>query len=662
MRPGRFFWKLFLGNALLVALGLTTSVWLIVGDVESGYRDDLTDHLLAQALTLRHQVRTDLARGDRTRLQALAEDISAIERVKVRVTIVAVDGTVFADSDADPAHMGSHANRPEIIQALAEGWGEAERWSDTVRSELKYVGVRVDDDHGRPLGTARLAMPMRGIAARTDTMRTVIWRTALVGLIVTVLLALGLAYLWSNPVRRITETARSLSEGDLTARMEVSSGDEIGQMALSLNQMRESLSAQLQTIEKQRKNLELLIRSLGEGVIVAGSDGRIALINEAARRLLRLRAVESPADRDRGNGGGVGANVDVHPFVGLPVEQCVTQPELIMLLSPRARDDSRIDLLAPARAEGSAAPAMPDRRRQPRSMREVRIQVDQPGGTVHLLARGSDVEPVGLDSDRDPAARSRLVVLTDITELTQTIRMKSDFVANASHELRTPLSAIRASVETLQLMDKPAGDDSSAHFLDVISRHTTRLEELIGDLLALSRLESGTIEFPSEGIELPLFLDDLHGRFAASLRDKDLQWHVDCSPESQFVRTNPRLLRLVLDNLIANAIKFTPVGGHIGVFARRECAAFVIETADDGCGIPLEDRDRVFERFYQVERARSGSGGPAGGRRGTGLGLSIVRHAVAAMGGSVHLQGGPGVGTHVVVRIPEESAVTSDQA
>lgn len=639
MRPGRFFWKLFLGNAFLVAFGLTISVWLIVGDVESGYRNDLTKHLLAEALTLRRQVRDDLARDDRAQLQLLADDVSSVEGLDVRVTVVASDGTVFADSDADPAGMSSHADRPEIIQALAEGWGAAERWSDTVHRELKYVAVRVDGDNG-PLGMVRVAMPVRGIAARTDTMRKVIWRTAVVGLIVTVLLALGLAYVWSNPVRRITEAARSLSEGDLGARMEVSSADEIGQLATSLNQMRESLSAQLQTIETQRKNLQHIIGSLSEGVIVAGPGGRIALINQAARRLLNLRAAEPPADEDRGNGDPAAADVD--PFVGLQVEQCVPQPELRALLAPPVPDDSH--------AGDSEPPTGVEPSKPSRAMREVRIQVDQPGGAVHLLARGSDVEPLRLGCDDDPAAPSRLVVLTDITELTQTIRMKSDFVANASHELRTPLSTIRASVETLQLVDGAAGDDAFAHFLDVISRHTTRLEELIGDLLALSRLESGSAEFPPEDVDLPLFLEDLHGRFAASLRDKDLQWRVDCAAESRVVRANPRLLRLVLDNLIANAVKFTPVGGHIGVFSRRERGVFVIETADDGCGIPLRDRNRVFERFYQVERARSG-----GGHRGTGLGLSIVRHAVAAMGGTVLLQGGPGEGTHVVLQIPEKS-------
>lgn len=648
MKPGRFFWKLFLGNALLMALILGTSVWLIVWEVERVRHDDLTKRLLAQAMTLRLQVQDIFDETHRADLQKVAMELGASDEANIRVTIIGKDGTVWADSDADPAKMESHANRPEIIQALREGWGKMERWSETVHRELKYVAVRVEDiqnplsqksERDSILGTVRVAMPVPSIVAQTETMRNLIWGIGAVGLIAAVILGLGLAYVWSTPVRRITETARSLSEGDLSARVEVRSNDEIAQMATSLNQMRDSLAAQLNTIDRQRHNLEYLIRTLTEGVIVADSESRLVLMNPAAYQLLNA----PPSN----NGGQDGHRLGLNKFVGQRLEACVTHPELRDMLSidgnnKTADDDSSSSSGLLINSEPSESP---------RSIQELRLQVEQPMGTIHLLARSSDIDLPGTEAAGGTASKGRLVVLTDITELTQTIRMKTDFVANASHELRTPLSTIRASVETLQQID-PARDRKSAkHFMQVIDRHTSRLEELVDDLLDLSRLESTAAEFPAERFRLSEFLDEMHGRFAHTLNDKGLQWKVDRPPPCDYIEVSHRLLRLVMDNLVSNAIKFTNAGGYVCIECRCIANLIDIEVSDDGCGIPLEDQDRVFERFYQVERARSDSGNP-GHQRGTGLGLSIVRHAVAAMGGVVKLRSQPGVGTTVTVTFP----------
>ncbi|MCG8405139.1 MAG: ATP-binding protein [Phycisphaerales bacterium] len=647
MKPGRFFWKLFLGNALLMALILGTSVWLIVWEVERAHREDLTKRLLAQAVTLRHQVQGIFGKAYKDELQALAAELGAIDEADIRVTIIAVDGEVWADSAANPAEMESHADRPEVVQALREGWGEMQRWSDTVHREMRYVAVRVHDAgeagsqtpvEGAALGTVRVAMPVPSIVAQTETMRTLIWSIGLVALVAAVFLGLGLAYVWSTPVRRITETARNLSEGDLSARVNVRGNDEIAQMATSLNQMRDSLAAQLNTIDRQRQNLEYLIRTLTEGVIVADSDGRLVLMNPAADRLLN-----SPPSN---NGNHGDSRLSLNRMVGQRVEACVAHPELRDMLAldnrSTAADDDSSSSLRLLNVETSDVP----------SVRELRLQVEQPLGTVHLLARSSDIDLSGTEAPTGAAAKGRLVVLTDITELTQTIRMKTDFVANASHELRTPLSTIRASVETLQKID-PARDASSAkHFMQVIDRHTSRLEELVGDLLDLSRLESSAAEFPVERFQLSEFLDELHARFADALEDKGLRWVVNGQSDCESIEVSHRLLRLVLDNLVANAIKFTDTGGHVSVGCHCRASEIDIEVADEGCGIPTEDQDRVFERFYQVERARSDSGTPPGHQRGTGLGLSIVRHAVAAMGGSVKLQSQLGQGTTVTITLP----------
>jgi signal transduction histidine kinase len=179
-----------------------------------------------------------------------------------------------------------------------------------------------------------------------------------------------------------------------------------------------------------------------------------------------------------------------------------------------------------------------------------------------------------------------------------------------------------------------------------------RLEALVGDLLDLSRLENPTATFQPEVLRLQCICDDLHERWRGEIDAKQLRWRSDISDNCPNVFANTYLFTLVLDNLVDNAIKFTDRGGRIGVGCRCEGSTVGIEVSDTGCGIPPHEHQRVFERFYQVEAGRSSGVETAPRPRGTGLGLSIVKHAVAAMGGSVHLDSAAGRGTRVTVRVP----------
>ncbi|HPF39310.1 MAG TPA: ATP-binding protein [Phycisphaerae bacterium] len=643
MRPGRFFWKLFAGNAVLMAVILGVSVWVIVGSIERAHVEDIGGQLKQTAEHIRDRIQKKhiFTPDGKGALQSLASDLGGMDAVYGRITIIAPDGVVWADSDATASEMESHANRPEVIEAMKNGYGQSRRWSATVKRELMYVALRVDRVGGKggpadTLGVIRVSMPVFRITEQTGTTRELIWRIAGLGLVAALLSALGLAYVWSMPIRRITEAARSLSEGDLSARTSVRGSDEIAQMAQSLNQMRESLATQLHTIDQQRHHLEHFIQTLSEGVIIAGPDGRIVLINQAACRLLRSPEVPVPQKVAAMTGDITKSGLlNIQNFVGRRVDDCIKNSELRgLLLRGASSDDGAMD-------EASSG-----------VVRELPLHVDRPGGTVHLLARASDIEFSDTTSKNGEGAMGRLVVLTDVTELTRTIRMKTDFVANASHELRTPLSTIRASVETLQHLDLERDNDSARHFMEVIERHTGRLEELVGDLLDLSRLESSGTSFPRERISLVELIDDVYGRFEHTIKCKGLLWKGVCPESCEIIHTNGRLLRLVLDNLVSNAIKFTEEGGHVSVICDRSADTISVSVRDEGCGIPKSELDRVFERFYQVEAARSDTSTLVGVKRGTGLGLSIVRHAVAAMNANVELNSEVGVGTTVSVHIP----------
>jgi two-component system phosphate regulon sensor histidine kinase PhoR len=629
LRPRTLFWKLFLGTSLLIVLVLCACTWLILTTVDRFREAELTSHLRAQATTIRHAIRDKFDRTHAAELDHFAKNHELHKQNRARITMILRDGEVLADSEANPPEMESHADRPEVLQALAEGWGQNTRYSQTVEREMKYVAVRVEGTEA-PVGVVRISMGLRTIAQRSEAIRELIWTITLIGLIAAILFAMGLASVLSNPIRRITGIARSLSRGDLSTRARVTGNDEMAVLGQSLNEMRSRLAEQLETIDRQRQTLESLLAQLYEGVVLAGPDQRVLLINPAAVQWLQP---------------GLDPIVGSQTLVGSPVEQCIPQHDLQGMLLPSSQADVRA-------GTSEIAAASPD-------VEQARIKVEGEEGEISLLARASDIAlpSAGRISDRSaPDGQhviGRLLVLTDLTELDRTIQMKMDFASNASHELRTPLTTIRAAVETLMEMDLAKNVDSVGRFLGVIDRQGTRMEEMVSDLLDLSRIESTQTEFEPQILNLHQLLENLRSQHQDRLQVKELRWETDIPPELDPITANPYLLRTILDNLVDNAIKFTDAGGQVSVVCRQDRNSetdqnvLSITVTDTGCGIAENEQDRVFERFYQVEKARSGA------TSGTGLGLSIVRHAISAMGGTVSLVSRPGEGTNVTVTLPQ---------
>lgn len=424
---------------------------------------------------------------------------------------------------------------------------------------------------------------------------------------------------WGRLLVRIAQAARGISSGDLNTHIEAQGSRELELLGRALDQMRQRLVGQVETMDHQRRTFESLLTELREGVVVTDERAKVVLLNPAAIQLLHLAGPRS-----------------VTAYAGLAVERCIPQLELQRLL-----------IREPQTPEADAG----EMEQSTVGRSESRLEIETPSGSRYLFAQVTDILLPAAPREVAPPRPGRLVVLTDITDLTRNVQMKTDFVTNASHELRTPLSTIRAAIETLQQLDLASETDSAKRFLDVIDRQSARLEALASDLLDLSRVESTAARFRPRPIVLRDFVQELHANFAQRLAAKQLRWEVDTTAcRRTTFEANPQLLRLVIDNLVDNAIKFTDPGKRIRLACNGNGAAITLSVIDEGCGILPEDQERVFERFYQVERARSE--GPRG-ERGTGLGLSIVRHAVNAMEGSVELESTPGAGTRVSVTIPQ---------
>lgn len=426
-------------------------------------------------------------------------------------------------------------------------------------------------------------------------------------------LAVAIAASWCRgrqaaaELRRVEAHARTLLERDWRSAPEAtpaSLGARSGAFATVhalLSDLGERLSSQLEEVARKSRNLESLIGALDEPVLATDSQDRIFLSNRAAEAML-----DASADG----------------LIGRPLRDVITH-------------EAVRDLHAQARRGGP---------------RRGRIQLTTPEGQRTFQVSASPV----------PAARGDgvfgvVLLLRDITELDKAMQVKSDFVANASHELRTPVAAIKGAAETLAVLG-PEEREQSARLVEMIEGHASRLEEMLRDLMDLSRLESDGVALALAPVSLAELADSLRSLFDDVCRERSITLSFELAPELDGFATDRRLLLLALRNLVDNACRFSPEGGTVRIVARlidEEPALARFEVSDTGSGIPLEHQARVFERYYQVEPARSGG---RGARRGTGLGLSIVKHAARALGGSVGLTSVWGQGTTVWVEIPTASA------
>ncbi len=244
------------------------------------------------------------------------------------------------------------------------------------------------------------------------------------------------------------------------------------------------------------------------------------------------------------------------------------------------------------------------------------------------------------------AAIGGLIVAGDVTAIARAAAMKAEFVANASHELRTPLATIRAAVDSLVAAD-PQDGQTREKVLAMLDRHVQRLQDLTNDLLDLHNTERPKDRLRLEEVTSSSLANWANSLFQERAREKGLTLEVSAPTEFSFP-TDRKLVELVLQNLLDNAIKFTPAGGSIRCLMSRENDRTVLSVSDTGCGIRMEDQPRVFERFFQADTSRKGDSRV----RGTGLGLAIVRHAVERLGAKIDLQSELGRGTTVIVRLP----------
>lgn len=406
------------------------------------------------------------------------------------------------------------------------------------------------------------------------------------------MLALILAY-WlarrtAQPLQELITGAEEIAGGGYGHKVYAGSQDEVGKLARSFNRMSERLAAQFAQLDEDRKKLHAVLTSMIEGVVAIDLGQRILFANRRAGELLDF-------DIDAAVGRRLWELVRNRPLQEL-VEQAISNPET---------SGRELSWTAP------------------------------PAGSLAVHVGRLPGKP----------ASGIVLVFHDVSELRRLETLRQEFIANVSHELKTPLAVINACVETL--LDGAAEDPPArTSFLTRISEQADRLHALIIDMLSLARIETQTETFTLQAIPVQSAVESCLKQHRTMAESKNHRIETNPPLEALLVYADEEAVSQILDNLVDNAIKYTPAGGLIRVRWGVDNGQAFIEVSDTGIGIPENSLVRVFERFYRVDKARSRQLG------GTGLGLSIVKHLTQAMNGSVEARSQLGRGSVFTVRLP----------
>jgi two-component system phosphate regulon sensor histidine kinase PhoR len=588
-------WKFFLTQLAIGGIALLVAGGIGYFSVRSLILTDTDETLFIKASLVAETFRPLLAARP-LELDAIAKEGDLIGKVSgTRLTVVLPDGTVVADSTVGAAGltgMENHESHPEIREALSGVPGFSRRRSITVREEMRYAALPIEDE-GTVIGAARTALPVSMLDTRLRQITAIIWGTGLAALLLILAGAAWLARRITGPLAEMKAAAREMGAGNLSRTVQIRTGDEVEDMADAMNRMAAQLSKTIGQLDAEKARLMTLLANLSDGVIVIAPDRTVRMMNHAAGAI--LNASETMVE-------------------GRPYPEAIRLPQVLPFIDGWMKEE---------------AP-------KPRD-----VSLPMRGGDRTVRISGNMVRYRGV------AGADVLITLRDITEERRLSQIKSDFVSNASHELRTPLTNIRGYLEAFQDALRQ-GETPDPAFLETVHANALRMERLIDDLLDLSKAETGTMAVEKEKTSIASFLSriaELHGP-PAERAGKTLTMH---AADGTFV-ADLRMLSLALGNLVDNAIKYGKEGGRIEVSGKVDGETCVLEVADDGPGIPAEHLPRLFERFYRVDKGRSRELG------GTGLGLSIARHVAESHGGSIHVESRLGEGTRFTVRLPATPA------
>ncbi len=583
-------WKLYAALSVLIILSFFGMGSMIARNIERNALQSIEKSLHANAFLLKEMAFTSLFENRRKDEQLQKRVLSTGRKIGTRLTVIAADGTVIADSEKDPAAMDNHVNRPEIVMAKTKGTGTITRFSRTTNSHRMYLASSVIDGT-KLIGYVRTSLPLTVIDQRLSELRWIIFMSTTAAAVVALILGLLLSHHIVKPLIVMTCVVQKAARGEPAEKLSTLRSDELGDLAKAFNQLIAYSQSRMEMLTTDRNKLSVILSGMVEGVIAVDREERILHMNEAAGKLLQLTP-QNTLER--------------------PISDVVQIRELSDILEDAITKETDF---------------------------QRKIELKIASMKRHIEMRASALR------DGNGNLVGAVVVLYDVTKLYQLEAIRRDFVANASHELKTPVTAIRMVIETL-IDDETLSCEMQNEFLNRVRNQSLRLSSIINDLLTLSRIESKSDDIKHAPFDLRDCIRSAEALLSPLGKKKEVSMDFTLPGQSVEIIGNKQEMSEVVDNLIDNALKYSQPGGSIKVSLIQNGQKAILEVTDTGIGISPKDQQRIFERFYQVDKVRSRESG------GTGLGLSIVKHIVQAHQGTIEVESSLGAGSTFRVTLP----------
>ncbi|WP_034551213.1 two-component system histidine kinase PnpS [Carnobacterium funditum] len=513
------------------------------------------------------------------------------EYTNQRITLIDLKGVVIYDSAIDDdTSLENHRNREEI-QAIIKGepQGTATRISETTKKTLYYVAQPIIDQSGQLIGVLRLAKPL----AEMNQLNGQILQSILTFSILALLLTAGITFLTAKyiakPIEEVMNVARKLSSNQYEARFRGNGYGEVNKLGQTINELAESLENQMQEITQNKERINELINHLVIGVMQLDEEGNIQIVNPAMCQIF---------------------DMDSSKLLGKSYVEATKSYGLSHLIEKTYRK---------------------------KEIQNKEIYFYFPAERIV----DANIVPIAGKTKDD---MNLIVLLYDITEIRRLEKVRTDFVTNASHELRTPVTALKGFSETL--LDGAMEDKVILkQFLEIMLEESTRLDLLVNDILELSKLEQRQVPLASEKVVVKDAVLSTFKLVKQKAEQKKITMNL-IEEEDVEIEGDKDRLKQILANLIDNAVIYTKSGGTINVTLKKTKDQAIVMISDNGMGIPDDEINRIFERFYRVDKGRSRNSG------GTGLGLSIVKYLVENFNGTITVRSKVGLGTTFTVTFP----------
>ncbi|MBU5467491.1 cell wall metabolism sensor histidine kinase WalK [Virgibacillus sp. MSJ-26] len=582
---------------ILVAVQVIGSYFVskLEGELLDNFLESVEDRIDLLGYNLEQAFNRDRSEDGEEELTLQEEVQQIVEGVDtddiVRLQVVNSQGRVLGTNDySNTEIIGKKTTEDAILKALLLDISPDKTLYDPEgdnRVFVKTVSLYDKNDENNIIGVIYYEASLEGVYGQVQNINEIFFRGSILAMVVSAILGILVARTITKPIKEMRRQAKTMARGDFSQKVNVYSTDEIGQLAVTFNDMNDRLRLSYARNEREQRRLSSVLKNMSDGVIATDSKGTVTLMNDAAGHL-------------------VGQNPD--DVMG----------ELI--LDVLHLDEKVVDVTE-LKDSGSMI-----------------IDFSEDDYVYLLRANFSTV------MNEDEQITGFITVISDVTEQEQLERERREFVSNVSHELRTPLTTMRSYVETLT---EGAWQDKelAPKFLEVTQNETDRMIRMVNDLLQLSRMDQKDYSLQRERVEFVQFLNGIIDRFEMNVPEQ-ITLLREIPNESFSVWIDKDKMTQVLDNIISNAIKYSPEGGKITFKVTRRNHQMLVSIADEGMGIPYDRLDKIFERFYRADKARTRKLG------GTGLGLAITKELVEAHHGTIWARSREGKGTTIFFTLP----------